>query len=225
MAIAVDRVKLHRHLLHEYIENCPSLSVASPAGTVLRIDKAVLDWEFEIQLKETFHQYLFVNPETWTVSAKRFHARADNAQKLLSKVYILSKEEGTWALPLGDNTFEVLSDDDVGRLGLVARWIQSYTVFCPFEGWAITSLEADWPSSSSQFRCLREFKSKVSPQVTRRSPTEIAAEIVARFDADSRVTKSICRREWGADMKRDEFEAIWRMAAKERPKLSKRGPR
>ena len=55
--------------------------------------------------------------------------------------------------------------------------------------------------------------------------SEIAAEIVRRFDSGEKMTRRWVKRHLAKNMKVLEFEATWKMAAIQRPNLSMPGPK
>ena len=144
------RAHLWHDLRTEFFRTCPSLSVASPTGQLMRVSRSlcVVGGEEHDDPERRF--YVFLDQATWVVRVRHAleHLRTAEAAPLI----VMARSEGE----------------------LVAEG----SVFQYFEGWALTCLNRDVPSSMEDLGFSVGFPTNPVPPPDR----EIIAEIVRQFD-------------------------------------------
>lgn len=209
--VLLNRRALNAIALQEFLDGCPSLSLASPSGQIMRISSKIGK---RYQEGTDSSSWAYINPESWQVDAAAFANRALSAQEeypslLENHDFFASgfeqKEERMAYL------WDVLEDQK-----------ENAPTFLKFDGWTLTCKREDLPSAPTDFDCLKFTYGNVH-QPKAMTSREIKASIIGKYDAGEPPVKKELWLELKADMKRAEFDAIWREAAALRPALSRPG--
>ena len=123
----------------DFFERCPSLSVCSPSGVVLRISGDV-----GIRLREPLigggfaNEWVYINGKLGTVALEGVEKRARAARDLLNRLEAGSDAELAFSESLNEYQWSCLS--------LASSLVDLAPVFSHFEGWALCCAEADRPT-------------------------------------------------------------------------------
>lgn len=209
---------------------CPTLSIASPQGTVLRVSPdicaPVITFDQEFDRKDP---YWFLSEESWTVRARRTRERAEAAKLQIQdqpdyddeqRADWLDKDDGQVSEPFPDENFFRQRYD----LGMLATRASFAEIFERFEGWALCIAESDLPSDPSVFGVV--IPDEVgSASLDEQHVQAIVAEIVEEFDKGNPVVRDHAKQRWAPGMKHEQWLSVWRMVTSLRPKLSRPGPK
>ncbi|WP_400083799.1 hypothetical protein [Yoonia sp. R78084] len=208
--------------MQEFFEACPSLSVFSPTGQTLRLDKTIAANYYVPTLG---WQYLFIEQQTGIVSAFQFDRCQAYTSKALreGKVWLEELDFGERQSEnesLRDPRFLTLSTYDEVRA--IEEYYFDWENLKQFDGWAVGCRKRDIPMTVEDFMTLDDW---VKSAADEQKDFEMKAVIIAAFDRGDILPKLDFKERYFKNEKRDAFRAAWKEAAKERPELSKRGPK
>lgn len=204
--------------LDAFVADCPSLSVCSPDGRVMRIASRILQRR---KCQVNSYGLMFVDAHTWTVKLQPIPQIALD--------YAANIKEGKIEFDTGYTNFDDEEmpwipgsvDDEILDLMEAVDDEKFHNFFRNFSGWSVVCLEKDAPGNSTPAdQMLDYFASSANLSLP-----DIVKKIVADYDANGQVVRDEAHSKYCPDMKRDAFRAVWGLAANQRPNLSRRGPK
>jgi hypothetical protein len=135
------KMRLNDFAWSSFFEECPSLSVCSPSGTLLRISH-----EIGLQLREPVLSgprnglWVFIDDESGVVQTGQVKGRAERAEECLA-AHFRGLNTDDFAYP------ESLNEYQWSCLGLATEAKNTVGLFANFEGWAICCRKEDGPVS------------------------------------------------------------------------------
>lgn len=202
----VDNGFMWTAALDAFVLGCPSLSVCSPDGKVLRISPKLLQRRY---CQVNAFGLMFVDADTWTVEIQPI---PKIAQDLAS-----SFNRGETEISVASGVY----DDEMEDLLSAADDERFHSVFRNFSGWAVMCLEQDAPGHATPTDQMLDYFADSSGL----SLKQIVQRIVADYDSNGQVVRDEAHRQYCPDIKREAFRVIWALAADQRPELSRRGPK
>lgn len=203
----------------EFFSNSYSLSVFSPGGVRLKIDSRIAAHRF---IPKIGWQFSFIDRETGIISGKHFE-----------KIHALASEQlAAMRVDLDDVDKSASRYAEYYTLcGVEDDW-EAWQSLKPFDGWAVGCDMDEADFGPEDFLCLEgepddltllEWESAGLAKLER--APNLKDEIIKALDDGRYRSKAQLKADVFPDETRDAFRAAYAEAAKERPELSKRGPK
>lgn len=212
LEVVESRSAARNHAIVEFAETCPSFSVASPDGRIMRISPRIAGSRI-VDLETSVYEFAFID-QCGLIDIQRVQIRAAWATKTVTPMLAEIDADAERQFELEPDVTELYrSIDDLEYLRAIR----------PFDGWSVVCRVEDLPKDARALAILNDaLATDLSPEATAR---EIVAALIDLVDAGKTPSREEFRQRECAHMKRDEFRAVWAEAARSRPVLSRSGPK
>lgn len=209
---------IRRECINEVFSTCATLSAFSPNGVCLRVDARIASYR---EIPNLGWQFTFIEKQTGIISKSQIERCILEVNRYLPQMRAKIDE------------YDAISETDDSTYYELCRVEDDYDfwkIFEKFEGWSIGCRIEDSFLHPEDFMSLDAStiifsEPKINQSTSQIRKFDMKSEIILAFDSGAIRSKHSLWKEVFAGETREAFRAAWSEAAKERPELSKRGPK